>query len=140
LFEALKFVGIYYLWYGGLCLLPMFFWHKAMKDEYFGILCVSVVFGEGYAVFTNTNGILNFICKAVICTLITFIVLIILNVIIGMAIKEGEKEFYKEKQDYYMLKDKNVNELSPQHQTRIKYLETRKQDFESEFKPNRIFK
>ncbi len=136
--EPIKAVGLFTLWTFGLGALPMILWEKAKKSEYAGILCISVVFGEGYAIYKEMDGILNIISTAFVAFIGAFIVLIIVFMVVGTAIKEGEKEFYKDKEDYNRLKNKNIDELTLQEPKRLKYLEAHKKDFEGEFKPDRI--
>lgn len=136
--EALKFVGYYTLSCFGLCILPVYFWHKAKKSEYGGILCVSVALGEVYAIVKEIDGIWNFIATALIGAIVAFIALLGVFLVVSMAINEGEKEFSIDKQYYCKLKDKPIDELTSHEVKRLKYFETHKEFYSGDFKPDRI--
>jgi hypothetical protein len=138
-FKFLKVIGLATLWCFGLGALPIYFWGKAKRNEYAGILCISVTFGEGYALFNEFNdGMSNFIFMVFAYTIAALIVLLIVFIAVRMALEQGEKEFQTDKQDFYRLREKNDNEFTEQEERRFKYLQSHKKDFEGEFKPNKI--
>lgn len=134
-FIYLKFM----LWLLGLSMLPMLLWDKAKKSEFAGLLCVSVSIGEAYSLIKNSDdGTFNFIIMAFAYTFGVLIVLYTTFYVVQLAIKDGRKEFYKDKYEYERLKNTNVDELTSQEKKRLNYLESHKSDFEGEFTPTRI--
>jgi len=119
---------------------PVFLLYEAgKKSEIMGLSAVALAAGEVLTFFrNNSDGLVEFFEQIALHTFGIWLFLFFTIFLIKNAIKDGEKEFYKDKYEYLELSNKDKNELTTAQLKRFIKLEKRKIELLGDFSPELI--
>lgn len=125
--------------------IPVFYlYEKGKKDQHLAIAAVALVIAE-LSCFTGLfdkylDGWLNIIKFVAIAFGVSLIGIFIIFIAVNSILEAGRKEFYKDKEQYKELLNKNENELTEMQVKRLAYLEKNKEELLREFSPKLFIK